>query len=309
MRYWWVNQNQTYKHEVVGGYLWSPKTNSNGARNQFYDNMKLVEPGDVVVSFSDTYIKAVGIATGRASTAPRPTEFGSVGSYWDAEGWYVPVVYSELSHPLKPSTHMNIIAPHLPLKYAPLQVNGKGLQGVYLAELPGALSTALIKLLNGQVEKVVSALGNSGKDVLDDVSENEIRARVDITETEKEQLVKSRRGQGLFKSRVELIEAGCRVTGVVAREHLRASHIKPWRDSDNTEKLDGNNGLLLAPHIDHLFDRGYISFTDEGDLLVSPALDGSVLKAWDINPNSMGSSFKSNQRTYLAYHREKVFKQ
>jgi len=62
MRYWWVNQNQTYMHEVFGGYLWSPKTNSNGARNQFYDNMKRVDPGDVVLSFSDTYIKAVGIA-------------------------------------------------------------------------------------------------------------------------------------------------------------------------------------------------------------------------------------------------------
>lgn len=309
MRHWWVNQNQTYKHEVNGGYLWSPKMNSNGARNQFYENMKLVEPGDVVFSFSDTYIKAVGIATGRASTSPRPTEFGSVGSYWDSEGWYVPVVYSELSHPIQPSGHMNILAPLLPLKYSPLQVNGKGLQGVYLTELPGALSAALIELLNGQVEKVVSALGDAGKDVLDDVSEDEIRARKDIAETQKEQLVKSRRGQGLFRSRVELIEAGCRVTGVVAREHLRASHIKPWRDSDNTEKLDGSNGLLLAPHIDHLFDRGYISFTDEGILLISPSLDALVLKAWNINPNPKVNSFKPSQRAYLAYHREKVFKQ
>ena len=60
-QYWWVNQNQTYQFEVHGGYMWSPKTNTNGARNQFYDNMTETNPGDVVFSFKDTYIKAIGV--------------------------------------------------------------------------------------------------------------------------------------------------------------------------------------------------------------------------------------------------------
>jgi putative restriction endonuclease len=308
MRYWWVNQNQTYKHEVYGGYLWSPKTNTNGARNQFYDNMILIDPGDVVFSFSDTLIKAVGIVTGKATTAPRPTEFGTAGSYWGEEGWFVPVTFRELSIPIRPSVHMDILAPLLPEKYAPLQMNGRGLQGVYLTELPGVLSDALIKLLGDQVEKVISAIGDTGLDALDDVKEKEIRARPDIPETEKEQLIKSRRGQGLFKSRVELIEAGCRITGVTAREHLRASHIKPWCDSNNSEKLDGNNGLLLAPHIDHLFDRGFISFSDAGQLLVSSTLDASVLDAWSISPTATAYSFKPEQCAFLAFHRENKFK-
>ncbi len=64
MQYWWVNQNQTYIFEVPGGYMWPPKANINGAYNQFYENMKDVSPGDVVFSFKDTFIKAVGIATG-----------------------------------------------------------------------------------------------------------------------------------------------------------------------------------------------------------------------------------------------------
>ena len=64
MQYWWVNQNQTYKAEVSGGFLWSPKTRKDGGRNQFYVNMTLVQPGDVVFSFCDTLIKAVGIVTG-----------------------------------------------------------------------------------------------------------------------------------------------------------------------------------------------------------------------------------------------------
>ncbi len=66
MNYWWVNQNQTYKAEVGGGFLWSPKVRTDGARNQFYSNMEDVEQGDVIFSFCDTKIKAVGVATHRA---------------------------------------------------------------------------------------------------------------------------------------------------------------------------------------------------------------------------------------------------
>jgi hypothetical protein len=81
MRYWWVNQNQTYHAEVRGNFMWSPKTNANGARNQFYDNMRLVVPGDIVFSFCDTRIKAVGVVTGTAQTAPKP-DFGGAGLNW-----------------------------------------------------------------------------------------------------------------------------------------------------------------------------------------------------------------------------------
>ena len=82
MKYWWVNQNQTYAHEVRGGYLWSPKANANGASNRFYDNMLEVRPGDVVLSFCDTFIKAIGVATSVAESAPNPTSFGNAGTYW-----------------------------------------------------------------------------------------------------------------------------------------------------------------------------------------------------------------------------------
>ena len=72
MRYWWVNQNQTYRHEVPGNYLWSPKRKANGDRNPFYDFMREVAPGDVVFSFADTLIRAVGIANSHAYEAPKP---------------------------------------------------------------------------------------------------------------------------------------------------------------------------------------------------------------------------------------------
>lgn len=62
MRYWWVNQNQTYRHEIGGGYLWSPKRKANEQRNPFYESMREVAPGDVIFSFFDTRISALGIA-------------------------------------------------------------------------------------------------------------------------------------------------------------------------------------------------------------------------------------------------------
>ena len=61
MRYWWVNQNQTYRHEVQGGYLWSPKRNANGARNPFYESMREVAPGDLIFSFMDTKSSLLGL--------------------------------------------------------------------------------------------------------------------------------------------------------------------------------------------------------------------------------------------------------
>ena len=106
MRYWWVNQNQTYRAEVRGSFMWSPKRNANGARNQFYENMRSVAPGDVIFSFCDTRIKAIGVVTGPAETGPKP-DFGSVGVNWSKEGWFVPVDYCTLEHQVRPKASVD----------------------------------------------------------------------------------------------------------------------------------------------------------------------------------------------------------
>ena len=68
MEYCWVNQNQTCQFEVPDGYMWSPKSNKDGGYNPFYETMRETKPGDVVFSFKDTFIKAIGIVTGPART-------------------------------------------------------------------------------------------------------------------------------------------------------------------------------------------------------------------------------------------------
>ena len=142
----------------------------------------------------------------------------------------------------------------------------------------------------------------------DDREESKILQRTNLKPREKENLVKSRRGQGIFKSNVYLVENRCRVTGITIKQHLIASHIKPWSKSDDKEKIDGFNGLLLAPHIDHLFDKGFISFEDNGKLLISPKLSNAVLIKLGV-PTSMNvGAFNANQCKYLQYHRKKTFR-
>lgn len=303
---WWVNQNQTYSEEISGGFLWSPKLKSNGSKNRFYDFMTEVQAGDVVFSYCGTYIKAVGLAKAPATSAPKP-EFEKAGGNWSDVGWLVPVEFTELSRAVRPKDHINQIRPHLPKKYSPLQDNGNGLQSVYLAHVPLEMAEILINLIGSEFASVVDRAGVLEQEAICDNLEAAIIGRTDIGATMKEQLVKARRGQGLFKINVRRNEKACRVTGVTDQRNLRASHIKPWKDCSDMERLNGCNGFLLAPHIDHLFDRGLISFTDNGDLIISPSLDRTILVSWGI-PDVLNVGPLTKQARFLAFHRESVLK-
>lgn len=124
VRFWWVNQNQTFRHETQGGYLWSPKRSQGDRFNLFYDNMREVAPGDLVFSFSDTFIRAIGVVQGHCYECPKPAEFGSTGRNWNAIGWRVDVRFTELANRFRPMDHMEVLAPLLPAKYSPLRPNG-----------------------------------------------------------------------------------------------------------------------------------------------------------------------------------------
>lgn len=303
---WWVNQNQTYTEEISGNFLWSPKTKSNGSRNQSYEYMKEVKRGDIVFSYCDTFIKAVGIATGPAESAPKP-DFDTVSNNWSDIGWLVPVEFTELSLHVRPKDHIHKLKEHLPPKYSPLQANGNGLQSVYLAQVPQRMAEVLIDLIGPEYDAIIDRAHDREIESVCDEIEDAIIERTDIGPTTKEQLVKARRGQGLFKIKVRRIEKACRVTGVTDPRNLRASHIKPWKDCTDQERLSGHNGLMLAPHVDHLFDRGFISFTDDGDLIIAPTLDRTILARWGI-PEVLNVGSLKKQASFLAHHRKFVLK-
>ena len=138
--------------------------------------------------------------------------------------------------------------------------------------------------------------------------ETQVEADSSVQDTEKEAIIRARRGQGLFKERVMAIESRCRITLVENPVHLVASHCKPWRDSTNEERLNGENGLLLTPSIDHLFDRGFIGFEDSGKLIISPVAHRPSLARMGIETERVVNvgGFSEGQRRFLDFHRNSV---
>ncbi|MBT0671777.1 HNH endonuclease [Novosphingobium profundi] len=270
--------------------------------------MTQVEAGDLVLSFCDTQIKAVGIAQGAAESASKPA-FGSVGDQWSDEGWLVPVEFEEVARPIRPKEYIEDLRRHLAPKYAPLQHNGNGNQGVYLAELSEGFAHFLLNKMDLSLENLTAEeLVDDENEIADEKAQEAVQGRTDIGETRKLQLVQARRGQGVFKANVRLNEKCCRLTGVSDPHFLIASHIKPWRDCSDQEKLDGCNGLLLSPHVDRLFDRGLISFDNDGTVLKSPLLPADVWSSWGFDGLETVEPFKAAQCAYLAIHRNSYFK-
>lgn len=137
--------------------------------------------------------------------------------------------------------------------------------------------------------------------------ETDIEQSSNLKNTEKLALIKSRVGQGVFREKLISYWNGCAVTGCKTRSILVASHIKPWYKSDNSERLDVFNGLLLVPTLDKLFDRGYISFDNEGRIIISESFPSSDKKLLHID-NPIGLIRLSPQHgKYLDYHRDYCF--
>lgn len=320
MSFWWVNHKQTFRHEFRGGYLWSPKRKKNGGRSVFYDFMRLVRPGDVVFSYAGTEIKGAGVAKSHCYTSPRPDEFGHIGMAWEAIGWRVDVYFVQATPPLRPRDLLEEIRPHIGQLHSPLNESGTGRQAVYLAAIPSPLGEILMKRLPIKLPVEPFTVAQTSptnfavEAELPGIDEWERIERKKIEEstlpaTERDALIKARIGQGRFKEQVSRFERCCRVTRISNPVHLIASHIKPWRESNNDERLSAGNGLLLTPSIDHLFDRGFISFDDRGDTLISPVADRAALRRMGVDadaPPRVGD-FNSDQKYFLEHHRSSIF--
>jgi len=128
-----------------------------------------------------------------------------------------------------------------------------------------------------------------------------------LNETEVVVLTLSRRGQGTFRKGLIKLWGKCSVTGCEQIEVLKASHIKPWRDSTNSERLDPHNGLLLSPNLDTLFDMGMITFSAEGCIIISKVLSEKTLDALNTDISARLSTISNKNKEYLKYHREFIF--
>jgi hypothetical protein len=138
---------------------------------------------------------------------------------------------------------------------------------------------------------------------------NELALTNDITETQRQTIIQSRIGQGEFRTKLISYWKECAVTGANCIKLLKASHIKPWRSSNNIERLDVFNGLLLAPNIDAAFDSGSITFDSKGRIIISKSIAGTA--AFQLHINSKlcikQKLLSREHMAYLEHHRNEVF--
>lgn len=139
-----------------------------------------------------------------------------------------------------------------------------------------------------------------------EINEDEIE-NLNMTETEKEILIKTRIGQSKLRDILLFERKKCELCGINKKELLIASHIKPWSHSEKHEKLDLNNVLLLCSIHDILFDKGFISFDELGKIIVSSELD-EINKIYSNIDSNMKIKLKENMKEYLKYHRDFIFK-
>lgn len=133
---------------------------------------------------------------------------------------------------------------------------------------------------------------------------NSIKEDNSIETTEKEAIIISRVGQGVFRLKLISYWNGCSITGCKNYPLLMASHIKPWRKSNNKQRLDPFNGLLLLPNLDKLFDKGYISFDNKGRMICSDFLPDDDRHFFGVSQSMRLRNIDSKHFPYLQYHRE-----
>jgi hypothetical protein len=128
--------------------------------------------------------------------------------------------------------------------------------------------------------------------------------------TEAERWVVQRVGQDLFRSALlDYWQGRCCVTGLAVPELLRASHIKPWAQCESDEeRLDVFNGLLLAPHLDALFDGGWMTVDSDGNVLLAKRLPASALQQLGVQRDLKVQGLTAAHQRYLGFHRDSVFK-
>lgn len=138
---------------------------------------------------------------------------------------------------------------------------------------------------------------------------NKVQNDETLSVTDREAIVKARVGQGKFRDQLVEYWRGCSISAFSHFDLLIASHIKPWRDADNQQRLDVFNGLLLLPNYDKLFDKGYISFNDNGRVIYSRYIDVADRRLLKMDESLHLIRIEDAHKPYLKYHRDNCLMQ
>ena len=320
MNFWFVNQTSTAKHEGNETYLWCPKKAKGGRTFQYYENIRRIKPGDVVLSFFKGNIQGFGTAQTYSYTYLRPPHYG--GTVWMDLGWRCDVSFSHFQAPVNHRKHTPDLLPHLYTRAEgecnPLDKNGRIHQGSYLSRIKpefveviakAAANKELLDILRHRKTEIDEgqALDIIGyrHTLIDDLAMRNLENEYDADSVR--DLLRARYGLGVFRKHVARFEQSCRITNQLHGYALVACHIKPWREASGPEKLDGANGLLLDPRAARLFNYGLFSFEDNGSIIKSDAIDkDDALTHSLFKGKPAKKTFNKEQKHFLQHHREYV---
>lgn len=291
MAFWIVYQGNSWRRARAGGYLWAPKQREGGRTQVYWANMELVRPGDLIFSGVNNAVRALSQPSQAAYSANRPDPRDA--DHWNEDGWRLDVAYTDLVTPLAYADWVPAVLHEMPSLHSAFTSAGRPNQG-YLYNLPNSVGEYLLELAQG--------------DGLD-LAEAALRAAPPPSggQTEREAIARARIGQGRFRDDLmKRWNRRCAVTGLSRPELLRASHIKPWSSSNNQERLDPSNGLLLAIAYDAAFDGGLITFDDEGFLHLADDFGPDEAELAGIDPSAKIADFGADLCGYLVEHRELV---
>jgi hypothetical protein len=285
-QYFWVNQ-KTYPEESKGSYLWAPKKDKGNRTPWHWQTMNKIKKGDIILNYYKQTIVSYCIALTEAYENPIPTNLDKENQ-WDRDGYMVDAEYVKLETPIYIPAVINELKDVFPNYHSPYSVEANRGNQIYLAEISQNLAHKILSISNQEY------LNEFEEQSLD---ENILTSRLTTT--------KVRLIQG--KYRRELIRrwrGKCAVSGSDEISILIASHIVPWRESNDFEKGDVNNGLLLSPTYDALFDKGLISFSDNGDILIQKELRKNMESLRITAKDKIIGLTKGNYK-YLKRHRTK----
>ena len=295
MNFYWVNLGESYNEVREHNFLWAPKyyINEKGTKiiNSGWKHVPEVCEGDVIICNKDRKIIYVAVATKDAYISHRPKSrtFGR----WEKEGYKIEVDLEILPMPFDINEVKNEIGEFYNDNCDPkLITKNNQLSQQYLISLPKSAGAFIL-----------DALGDMSLNIQEKI--NKLSRKKRQTKTTRDAIIKSRVGQGRFREDVlGLWNNTCPITKVNQPDLLIASHILSWQLSNDEEKLDEYNGFPLSPSVDKLFDRGFISFSNTGEMLISEKISIDTVQKLGVNINTKINGLKKENLKYLKRHRE-----
>lgn len=308
MAHYVVNLGKSRIFVEQNKYFWAPKGSNAG-----WKNMPKVQVGDVIFCNHNRRIFALALVKTAAYEFDKPKD--KAFDDWSLEGYRVDVELTLLAFPFDInevredflSLHNRNCSPKL------FASNGHPSQN-YLVRIPDASAPLFYKALGDEktdaffesleelAESNVSKADNPQRGSVVSRSRSKPKSGVVF----KERISKARIGQGWFRDELlKIWDGSCALTGVRTREALIASHIVSWYLSNLDEKLDPENGLPLVATVDRLFDKGLISFSDEGDLLLSAIIPVEEYQRMFLRQGmKLQLPLTEGNKKYLKRHRE-----